>query len=254
MGDSLQLHTWATWTEIGFAVVTILALFFITAPYGRHVRKGWGPTFPSRVGWIVMEAPAVVLFAIFYAMGDHATELTPLVLLGIWQIHYVHRTFIFPFRMRSSGKRMPIMIAMIAVVFNTLNAYVNARWISHFGTYTDAWLTDPRFLIGAAVFVVGFVINFHSDSILFNLRKPGETGYKIPRGGLYSRVSCPNYFGEMLEWTGWAIATWSFAGAAFAIYTFANLFPRALDNHKWYREKFGDDYPSERKAVIPFVV
>jgi hypothetical protein len=70
---------------------------------------------------------------------------------------------------------------------------------------------------------------------------------------LYEYVSCPNYLGEMLEWCGWAIATWSLAGFAFAFYTIANIGPRALANHRWYREKF-PDYPPQRKAVIPYVL
>jgi steroid 5-alpha-reductase/3-oxo-5-alpha-steroid 4-dehydrogenase 1 len=89
--------------------------------------------------------------------------------------------------------------------------------------------------------------------MLFALRKPGETEYKIPRGWLYEYVSCPNYLGEMLEWCGWAIATWSLAGFGFAIYTIANIGPRAMANHHWYRENF-PDYPQRRKAVIPYLL
>ena len=66
-------------------------------------------------------------------------------------------------------------------------------------------------------------------------------------------MSCPNYFGELLEWVGWTIATWSFAGFAFALYTAANLLHRALDNHRWYQNSF-DDYPKDRRAVIPFLL
>jgi 3-oxo-5-alpha-steroid 4-dehydrogenase 1 len=57
----------------------------------------------------------------------------------------------------------------------------------------------------------------------------------------------------MIEWTGWAIATWSTAGLAFAVYTAANLGPRALRHHAWYRERFADD-PRERKALIPYLL
>ena len=70
---------------------------------------------------------------------------------------------------------------------------------------------------------------------------------------MYRHVSCPNYLGEMLEWTGWAVLTWSLAGTAFAVFTAANLVPRAMAIHRWYRDKF-PDYPVERKAVIPFLV
>jgi protein-S-isoprenylcysteine O-methyltransferase Ste14 len=247
-----EIHTWATWLEILLAVVTCLALLFITAPYGRHQRSGWGPTVPNRVGWILMEMPAVALFSWIFAQGEHRTEAVPLAFLGLWQIHYIHRTFIFPFRLRTKGKRMALSIAGLAIVFNSLNAYVIARWISQFGAYGNSWLLDPRFIAGVAVFMLGFGINLKADQILLNLRKPGETGYKVPRGWLYEYVTCPNYLGEILEWLGFALATWSLAGLAFALYTAANVGPRAFANHRWYRERF-PDYPKHRKALLPFL-
>jgi 3-oxo-5-alpha-steroid 4-dehydrogenase 1 len=48
-----------------------------------------------------------------------------------------------------------------------------------------------------------------SDAILRNLRKPGETDYKIPKGGAFKFVSGANFLGEILEWTGFAIAQWN---------------------------------------------
>lgn len=247
------LHHWLTLAQLGLAVITAISLWVITAPYGRHNRAGWGPQIPNALGWVIMEAPAVLLFAWIYSRGQFRTDTVPLVLLAMWQLHYLHRTVIYPLRLRSRGKSMPLAIAVTAVAFNSLNAYINARWISHFGGYTDTWLTDPRFLIGAALFVAGAAINLHSDEILFRLRRPGETGYAIPRGGLYRWVSCPNYLGEIIEWTGWAIATWSLPGLAFAVYTAANVGPRALAHHRWYRRQF-PDYPAERKALLPYLL
>ena len=219
--SEVEIHTWATWFEIFLAGATCLALLFITAPYGRHQRSGWGPTVPNRIGWILMEMPAVALFIWIFAQGAHYTEAVPLAFLGLWQLHYIHRTFIFPFRLRTSGKRMALAIAGLAIAFNSLNAYVNARWISQFGVYGNSWLLDPRFIAGVSVFVLGFGINLKADQILLNLRKPGETGYKVPRGWLYEYVTCPNYLGEILEWLGFALATWSLPGLAFALYTAA---------------------------------
>ena len=248
-----DFHRWMTWLEIGLAAITFAALLVINAPYGRHVRRGWGPEIPSRLGWIVMEFPAVGVFLWFYAQGDHRWDMAPLALVSLWQVHYIHRTFIFPFRLKIGGKTMPVAIAAMAVVFNVLNAYVNATWLSHFADYAVDWLWDPRFLLGAGIFALGFWINVTSDQILINLRKPGETGYKIPKGGLFRVVSCPNYLGEIVEWVGFAIATWSLPGLAFALYTAANVGPRALANHRWYRERF-ENYPAERKALIPFLL
>ncbi len=95
-------------------------------------------------------------------------------------------------------------------------------------------------------------MNLHSDAVLLNLRAPGDATYRVPRGGLFQWVSSPNYLGELLEWTGWALATWSVAGASFAVFTAANLVPRARNHHRWYRATFAD-YPRERRALVPYV-
>jgi protein-S-isoprenylcysteine O-methyltransferase Ste14 len=254
MADSPEFHRTATWVLIVLAAITFVAVSRINAPYGRHERANWGPTMSARLGWIVMETPAVLVFAWVYLHGQHRFETVPLILLGMWQFHYVQRTYVFPFRMRNGGKTMPVIVCVMGLGFQLFNAYVNARWISHYGSYPGEWLGDPRLWIGAALFLGGWLINFKADTMLFALREPGESkGYKIPRGWLYEYVSCPNYLGEILEWCGWALATWSLAGLGFAFYTIANIGPRARANHRWYRETF-EDYPKQRKALIPYVV
>lgn len=235
------------------AASVFIILFFITAPYGRHVRSGWGPTMSARIGWIVMESPAVVGLAFWFLLADGLQGGVVWILLLLWQLHYVHRAFIWPFRMKAEGKRWPVFIVLMAILFNLYNSYINGRYLGlHADSYTGEWLRDPRFILGVIIFLVGFTINVHSDQILFSLRGPGESGYKIPRRGMFRWISSPNYFGEVVEWTGWAIATWSLPGLVFALWTFANLAPRAHAHHKWYREKF-PDYPLERRALIPFL-
>ncbi|PTL79968.1 methyltransferase [Vitiosangium sp. GDMCC 1.1324] len=245
------LHRALTVAVLVLGGLTFVGLHFIVAPYGRHYTGGWGPTLRTRTAWILMESPAVLLFGSIFALGQHRTEWVPLALLGLWMLHYVHRTFIYPFQLKADRKRTPWLIVSLALIFNTLNAYVNARWISHLGTYSNAWLLDPRFVLGALLFLLGKWVNITSDTTLLRLRARGEGGYQIPQGGLYRLVSCPNYLGEIMEWVGWAIATWSLAGVSFALYTAANLVPRALSHHRWYRETFAD-YPSQRRALIPF--
>ena len=247
-----ELQRYATLAIFGMAAATIVSLRFVVAPYGRHDRRGWGPRVSWLTGWLVMESPAVLVFLACFVAGDHASELVPLVLLGIWQFHYLHRTLIFPFRMRSRDKQMPWIVPLMGLGFNTINAYANARWISQFGTYGPEWLADPRFLVGAALFATGFAINYRADRMLAALRRPGETDYKVPRGWLYEYITCPNYFGEILEWIGWAIATWSLPGLGFALFTIANVGPRAFAHRRWYRERF-PDFPRARKALIPFL-
>lgn len=247
-----QLFHILLWCYFGLAAITFLALQLVVAPYGRHTRGGWGPQIPSTWGWVIMEAPASLAFLGFYLTGEHRAEAAPLALLAMWQLHYVNRAFIYPFRRRGGEKPMPLAIAGMAIAFNFANTYLNARWISHFAHYSAGWLGSTRFLVGVALFLVGFAINQQSDEILRTLRAPGEQGYKIPRGGLYRFVSMPNYFGELVEWSGFALAAWSPAGLVFVVWTAANLAPRAWANHRWYRRTF-PDYPTGRRALVPFL-
>uniref|UniRef100_A0ACB8EBZ5 3-oxo-5-alpha-steroid 4-dehydrogenase 1 n=1 Tax=Sphaerodactylus townsendi TaxID=933632 RepID=A0ACB8EBZ5_9SAUR len=105
---------------------------------------------------------------------------------------------------------------------------------------------------GVAGWVSGLLINICSDHILINLRKPGETGYKIPRGGLFEYVSGANFFGEIVEWSGFALACCTVESAVFALSSFLILSTRAQHHHQWYHEKF-ENYPQSRKILIPFV-
>jgi 3-oxo-5-alpha-steroid 4-dehydrogenase 1 len=134
--------------------------------------------------------------------------------------------------------------------FTAPYGYLNGRQAGHFGRYPASWLVDPRFLTGAALFLGGFLVNLHYDRILIRLRGPRETGHRMPVGGLFRWLSCPNYFGELIEWAGWAMATWSLPGLAYALWGAANLVPRALANHRWYRDTF-PGYPPERRALLP---
>ena len=236
-----------------WACFTFISLFITTAPYGKFSRKGWGFSLPSKWGWIIYETPSVVLFGWVFFMGRSWMNPVPLIFFFMWQLHYFNRTYIYPFRLNASSKKTPFTIVLLAFIFTAINSYINARWISEYGNYPTSWLSDPRFLIGLTIFFIGWVINIKSDNILLNLRGPGETGYKIPYGGMFKYVSSPNYLGEILVWTGWAIATWSMAGASFLVFTFCNLVPRAISGHKWYRTKF-DNYPPERKAIFPGLI
>lgn len=245
--------TRATYDALAYGVMiagaaAFVALFFVVAPYGRHARAGWGPTIPDRLGWALMESPSLFLFGAIFFAGPHRSEPVPLALWAMWTIHYANRTIVYPLRIRST-KRMPVAIAAMALVFNVTNATMNASWIASLGSYGTA---GPRFVAGSLLFACGMIVNLDADRRLFALRARAS-GYSIPRGGFYELVSCPNYLGEIAEWIGWAIASWSLGGLAFALFTIANLAPRALSNHAWYKRTF-ENYPPRRRALVPFVL
>jgi protein-S-isoprenylcysteine O-methyltransferase Ste14 len=235
------------------AAGVFVSLHFTAAPYGRHTRGGWGPAVPNRLGWIVMEGVAAVAILVFYLR--EGPQITPAIvlLLVLWEMHYINRAFVYPLRLRTRGKRMPVTVMMMAMAYNMWNGYLNGRWLGeHAEAYTNEWMFRPAFVAGLAIFAAGFALNVWSDEILLRLRPGEETGYAIPRGGPFRFVSCPNYLGELIEWSGWALMAWSPAGLVFVVWTAANLVPRARSHHRWYREQFAD-YPAGRKAILPFV-
>jgi 3-oxo-5-alpha-steroid 4-dehydrogenase 1 len=239
------------WFVLG--AIVFIALFFVAAPYGRHNRKGWGYSVGNKLGWVLMEAASPIVFALCLIFGSVKLNVVTLVFLILWEAHYIHRAFIYPFSLRGKERHMPLSVISFGFLFNLMNAYLNGRYIFGFsGGYANSWMLDPRFILGVTLFVIGYIINRQSDLALRELRKDGSSGYKISYSRFYRMVSSPNYLGEITIWTGWALATWSFAGLAFAFWTVANLLPRARANHAWYRSTF-PDYPPERKALIPRV-
>jgi steroid 5-alpha-reductase/3-oxo-5-alpha-steroid 4-dehydrogenase 1 len=243
----------ALWGYFAMVAVMFVVVNLMNAPYGRHVKRGWGFGVAVREAWIIMESPALFVMALVYHAGHFHLLHVPHVLLRLHQMHYIHRTLIFPFRMRSDGKAMPVSVVAAGFAFNVYNSYVQARWISHYGSYPAGWLWSAQFVVGVTLFVAGFVCNIWADNVLFNLRTDKEDrSYKIPRGFLYEYVTCPNYLSEVVEWLGWAIMTNSVAGVGFFVATVANLAPRAKANHEWYHKKF-NDYPKSRKALIPLI-
>jgi steroid 5-alpha reductase family enzyme len=237
---------------LSLAAVTFVLLFFISAPYGKFSRKGWGPAIKSKWAWMIMEFPSPALMLIFFLTSSQKS-IPHLFFLMVWQSHYFLRTFIYPFRQSGKQKPFPVLVLLMAVTFNCLNGVANGYGVFHLNSYHSSWLWSWQFIAGMILFIPGFVINKSADEKLRSFRQKSQSEYVIPDGWLFNYISCPHYLGEIMEWAGWALMTWSLAGFAFFIFTFANLFPRAIASHRWYRTTF-PCYPTARKAIIPFIV
>ena len=238
------------------AVIVFVCLFFVDAGYGKFYQPKWGPSVSNRLGWVLMEAPVFIAMLFLWWLSDRRTDPVRLIFLLLFELHYFHRSFIFPLQIRGKS-RMPLSIILMGALFNTLNAFMQGGWIFYLSPdkyYPAGWLTGLPFLVGTAVFFAGMAINIKSDSIIRNLRKPGDTGHYLPKGGMFRYVTSANYFGEFIEWTGFAILTWSWAGAVFALWTFANLAPRAARIYDMYSREFPDELDTKKtKRMIPFI-
>ncbi|KAJ3032321.1 Steroid 5-alpha-reductase det2 [Rhizophlyctis rosea] len=286
----MAVHIESTYTTVLTSIyalsgVTFLLLLKVDPPFGRFSRSGWGPMIPGKVAWAIFETVpiwAMPLFAV-RAIGGLTFNRTTGLMLLLWETHYVHRSLIYTYRAPSlSPSTIPVILA--GITYNLANAFVNGRALSYFsspgGPYTNFYLTSPQFLLGSTLFALGMFINITSDNTLFILRQRAqaikekkddnsasgdsdvvrtkdERIYVLPRGGpfhLFNHIACPNYFGELVEWIGWAILTWNLAGLSFAVYSVANLVPRAVRTLEWYKGVFAGRWPKSRRAVVPFLV
>ena len=85
------------------------------------------------------------------------------------------------------GKPTAMWAFMLGALFCVGNGYMQARGSLLLSTYD---MSDETTLFrvgcGISLFSIGMLMNLHSDHVLRNLRKPGETGYKIPKGLLFT--------------------------------------------------------------------
>lgn len=235
-----------------FALTLLPVLLSVKQPYGRHVRKGWGLTMPNKDAWIVMEIPSLIIIAALLIYYQNYTFISG-ILLALWLLHYLHRTLIFPFMIKTKGKQMPILIVFFGFFFNLVNASINGLSLTFPNDVYPDVNDNTRIIAGFLLFGTGMFINIYSDYQLIRLRRSSANGYKIPNNWLFNWISCPNYFGEIIEWTGFAVIAWNPAALSFAVWTMVNLIPRAIDHHKWYKNYF-PEYPLNRKAVFPYIL
>ncbi|XP_069463996.1 3-oxo-5-alpha-steroid 4-dehydrogenase 2 [Ambystoma mexicanum] len=223
------------------------------ATYGKHVDARKGQTYfmvPAKFGWFLQELPSFLVPFLLVLYSPKPGSAGCLLLLLTFCGHYFHRTFIYSTFTR--GRPAPLHIVVLAVIFCSYNGFLQGHCMVYNAVYPDGWYKETRFLSGMLMFLIGMGINIHSDHILRNLRKPGEETYKIPQGGMFNYVSGANFFGEIVEWFGYAIATWTFPAFAFAFFTLCSIGPRAYHTHRFYLQKF-THYPKSRKALIPCI-
>ncbi|NJM24443.1 MAG: DUF1295 domain-containing protein [Bacteroidia bacterium] len=241
---------------IGWMLVAVISFFYLLrkpAPYGRYAAPGWGRQMDARVGWIIMESPALAVMLAYLLYYFRTLDDMTLWLMLLYIGHYTYRALIYPFRLRNTVKKTSAVVVGSAVFFNLVNANLLGYSFTYVADYPPDIGFETSFQTGAMLFFVGIWFNIKSDNRLIRLRKESPQAYVIPYGWLYRWVSCPNYLGEMIEWTGFALMAQHLASWSFVVWTVANLLPRALLHHQWYLRTF-PDYPERRKAVIPYLL
>lgn len=235
------------WIFLGFCIFLYLIFSKTIAPYGRHSNSEWGITIDNKWGWFWMELPALVVMPVTVLIYSVEKNEIIVLILSLWILHYFYRSILFPIKLKTKGKKMPFLIVISAFIFNLFNGFFVGYEIGNMSQLDFGINT----LIGLIIFFTGMYINRSSDNKLISLRKDNKE-YQIPQGGMFDFISCPNYFGEIVEWIGFAIIVLNLGTLSFALWTAFNLIPRALNHHNWYINYF-KEYPDKRKALIPYI-
>ena len=211
---------------------------------------------PVGVAWWTMEQPAflVPLASLLCYLGDGGEVHPGVLLLGMPMAHYLQRAYIYPWLSR--GSNYPLHAWASAMAFCIANGTAQANDLLYGPTRAVPWsaLYSTRAVLGFALFAFGMAANIHSDYILRSLRAPGSREYRIPRGGLFEYVSGAHFVGEIIEWSGYAVAcNFATAPLAFAAFNWMGIGTRAMATHAWNLRTFGDKYPKDRKKLVPFV-
>ena len=234
------------------AIITFFFLLQINAPYGRFSDNNWGILIDHKIGWFIQEIISPLTFSYFFITGLANKNIISWILFSIWVIHYINRSIIFPLKLSNTSK-IPITVIISAIFFNLINGFINGYYIGNILDFPITYLYSIKFILGFVILIIGFIINVTADKILIQIKNQ-NIGYQIPTGGLYKYIACPNYLGEIIQWTGFAIMTWSFPALLFVLWTMANLIPRAYAHNNWYKLRFKNKYPNNKKAIIPFIL
>ncbi|CAG6017617.1 unnamed protein product [Menidia menidia] len=219
--------------------------------YGRHMPLSQtAKMVPARLAWFLQEMPALLIPLVLMLTSAKTSSVGKYLLLTTFCLHYFQRTFVYSFLTR--GQPFPLGVMVAGGFFCLINGLLQGHYLLHCAHFDEEWSFGCRYKMGLMMFYVGMAVNIQSDYILRNLRKPKEVVYKIPAGGLFEYVSGANYLGEIVEWFGYAVATWSLPTLSFAVFSLCFIGPRAHYHHRFYQEKF-KEYPRFRKALIPFI-
>lgn len=222
------------------------------------VFRDLGPQIAWKTVFLIEYAGPLFLYiffalrpSLFYSDASSPSTGVQKVALVCWIIHFAKREFETLFVHRFGTDTMPLS-----------NLYKNCAYYWSFGLVIGYLVNRPHFgsesstfltLLGVLIFVLAEVGNGVTHLQLRNLRPPGTKTRRVPRGGLFNYVSCPNYTCEILAWVGFSLLTGSIGSWIFTLVGAGQMFLWAQKKHQRYRKEF-TDYPRSRKVLIPFVL
>ncbi|XP_049379829.1 steroid 5-alpha-reductase DET2-like [Solanum stenotomum] len=203
---------------------------------------------PSKIGMIIAYTPTLITCLSFFWIFPNGGIRFFMLNFAI-TIHFFKRLLEVLFVHKYSGSMA--MNSAITISSSYFIAFSSLIYIQHLTKGSTEPIIDLKYF-GFIVFLVGIIGNFYHHFILSKMRKKGESGYKIPKGGLFNLVICPHYLFEIVTFLGFSLISQTLFSFSSTIGTLFYLMGRSYATRKWYLSKF-EDFPRNVKALIPFV-
>ncbi|KZW03546.1 hypothetical protein EXIGLDRAFT_743959 [Exidia glandulosa HHB12029] len=232
----------------------------------KLILKDLGPQISWRTVYIVEYLGPLFIHPLLYHFPQYFykrwlphSQLQTIVYVLI-MIHFVKRELETVFIHRFSKATMPRnfiirnsahywLISGLGIAYSTYSP-----WFSKWGL-RGSIRSDPRYVWACVAFWTWAEIsNLHTHLTLRNLRPEGSTKRGIPRGYGFDLVSFPNYLFDLLAWLAIFAMTFNWVAGAFFVVASATCTQWAIKKHQAYRKEFGDKYPKDRMAIIPFIL
>lgn len=219
--------------------------------------KDLGPQVGYRTVFVVEYAGPIAFMAL-YAMRPsfiYGSTVAPLgatqsLYVALFIAHFVKRELETFFVHKFSRPTMPLM-----------NIFKNSIYYWSFAAVIGYVLCHPDYtapthgLEKVAALAWGL---FELGNLLVHLqlggmrKTEGDTSRNVPKGPLFSLVSCPNYTFEVLGWAAYSLGSNITMSWVFTAVGLAQMADWALKKHKGYIK--ADPANKKKKAIIPFLL
>ena len=86
---------------------------------------------PAATDQLIMEFPAMAVMLFTFVLCFSSTSVVIEIMVGLFCLHYINRTIIFPFRLHTRGKKMPWVIVISGIFFNGVNTFSLGYYFCH---------------------------------------------------------------------------------------------------------------------------
>lgn len=219
--------------------------------------KDLGPQVGYRTVFVVEYAGPIAFMALYASRPSfiYGATVAPMgstqsLYVVLFLLHFVKRELETFFVHKFSRPTMPLM-----------NIVKNSVYYWSFAAVIGYALCHPQYTapthglenIAAAAWALFELGNLLVHLQLGGMRKEeGETTRNVPKGPLFSLVSCPNYTFEVLGWAAFSLGTNLAMSWVFTLVGLAQMTDWALKKHKGYVK--ADPSNKKKKSIIPFVI